>query len=560
LRNSEQTLQGFPAKQMRDRLGLLARVKNQGQDSTGSARGPRSPGVRAVRRQLDLILASPDFDGARRSREFLRFIVEEALAGRADLLTQAAIATAVFGRREDFDPMVDPIVRIQAGRLRRSLERYYLLSGRHDVLRVDLPKGRYAPTFRVAAPAADEIDSREPLPPGLEAEDGWPVILLGGIEGVGGGPHLQATAARIGDELALELDRYGVVRVLRRGGANGPPPGVLERARFAFSARLEEAGDGLRVAAHLTDRATGQELWGDAYATSPEWGGWSGSSEDVARVIAARIGAEEGVVVQHLASERRKQRTDRPTPYDAFLLSYEAFFARDPQTLGRALEALRSVVKEDPGQGWAWTRLARLCVANYTFEVTSPTTLEEASAFAQQGVRADPSSRSARCVLASILLVKDELAAARAELDHALRSSPDSLVYLDIIGYLLTMLGDWERGRRVLRNAVERNPHHLPHAQFGLWASYLRTGELEEAHRAALDYRDPTYFVRFVMRACCLGLLDRIEEGMVEVDHLLAVRPDFASSGRRLLGHYVKFPEIMDRIVLGLEKVGLTLT
>src|SRR5262249_6818436 len=104
------------------------------------ARAGRAPGVRAVRRQLEQILSSPDFDASRRSKEFLRFIVDEALAGRGEQLTQNAIATRVFGRKDDFDAVVDPIVRIQAGRLRRSLERYYLLAGKGDTVRIELPR------------------------------------------------------------------------------------------------------------------------------------------------------------------------------------------------------------------------------------------------------------------------------------------------------------------------------------------------------------------------------------------------------------------------------------
>ena len=104
--------------------------------------------------QLERILASADFDASPRSRAFVRFIVEETLAGRQEQLTQTAIATRVFGRREDFDPTVDPIVRIQAGRLRRSLERYYLMSGAEDPVRIELPRGTYVPVARSAAEIA----------------------------------------------------------------------------------------------------------------------------------------------------------------------------------------------------------------------------------------------------------------------------------------------------------------------------------------------------------------------------------------------------------------------
>ena len=77
----------------------------------------------AVRAELHRILASPNFDASERSRNFLAYVVEEALAGRADRIKAYTIATAVFGRDEGFDPQLNSIVRIEAGRLRRWLER-----------------------------------------------------------------------------------------------------------------------------------------------------------------------------------------------------------------------------------------------------------------------------------------------------------------------------------------------------------------------------------------------------------------------------------------------------
>lgn len=541
---------------MRDQLEVVARVKNQAEDRASVSRSTRGPGTRAVRRQLELILERPDFDASQRSREFLRFIVEETLAGRGDQLTQVAIATAVFGRTEDFDPIVDPIVRIQAGRLRRSLERYYLLSGRQDVLGIELPKGSYMPAFRVLVPVADPAEAR-PAP--TDVGDGWPATVFVAFEAGEPNAQLQAMSERMSEELALELGRYAVVHVLRHRAGNGLDPSLENRTRFVLDARAATFGHGLRVTAHLTDRVSGQEIWGDEYVTYLYPGQGSPSPEDVARVIAARIGAEEGVIVQYLAVERRKRRTAGvPTPFDALLLSYEASMAREPETFALALEALRAVVRVDPDCGWAWTRLARLCLANLTFEVTtSSTPLDEAIAFAQRGVRADPSSRIARCILASALLVKNELAAGRVELEHALRSSSNSLAYLDVVGYLLTLLGSWDRGREISRAALERNPHCLPHVQFGLWVGHLHHGEVEEAHQAALEFRDPTFFMRFAMRATCLGLLGRTDEGRLEVAQLLAAKPDFAARGRHLLGYYIKFPEVMDRIVDGLARVGL---
>jgi TolB-like protein len=516
----------------------------------------RIPSRRLLRRHLAQVFESPDFDASRRSREFLRFIVEEALAGRADGLSQAAIATAVFGRRDEFDPLVDPIVRIQAGRLRRSLERYYLLGGRQDVLRIELPKGSYVPSFR-AGFADDESAPGEAA--NGEPHDGWPSVVVCGFEAAGPDPQLQAVAVQIAEEVSLEIGRYAAVRVLRprNGDGRGAP---WDGARFELSGRVGPNGRGLRVTAHLLDRPSGQEVWGDEYHTTPQPGRWSGSPEDVARVIAARVGAEEGVIVQQLAAERRKRRPATPTAYDAFLRSYDFFLTRDPETLAPAMNALRKVVESEPECGPAWARLARLCLSNLVFEVTAiRTPIDEAIDCAERGIRVDPSSRSARCMLATALLFKGELSAGRAEAERALACSPGSLAYLEMIGYLLIMLGDWDRGREVSRAALERNPHCLPHVRFGLWADHLRRGELEQAHQAALEYRDPTFFLRAAMRASCLGLLGRTAEGRTEVAEVLARKPDFASRGRVLLGYHIKFPELLDRVVQGLERSGLPL-
>src|SRR4030095_4580741 len=95
--------------------------------------------AQSVRSHLERILRSGHFDASTRSREFLQYVVQEVLAGRAAYLKQAAIAVEVFGRKPDFDAVIDPIVRVQAGRLRRSLERYYLLSGELDSISIELP-------------------------------------------------------------------------------------------------------------------------------------------------------------------------------------------------------------------------------------------------------------------------------------------------------------------------------------------------------------------------------------------------------------------------------------
>lgn len=100
----------------------------------------------SVQEELQRILASPTFLNARRPSEFLRFIVEGTLAGQ-ERIKEYLIGVEVFDRPQDYDPKDDPVVRIEAGRLRKKLAEYYAGPGANDTLIIDLPKGGYVPVF-----------------------------------------------------------------------------------------------------------------------------------------------------------------------------------------------------------------------------------------------------------------------------------------------------------------------------------------------------------------------------------------------------------------------------
>ena len=120
---------------------------------------------RETRAQLDRILKSSDFEATARERKFLSYVVNEELEGRGSRIKAYSIAVEVFGRDASFDPQNDPIVRIEAGHLRRSLERYYLTAGLSDPIRIEIPKGGYVPVFR-SGHSQEEVVSAAATPDG----------------------------------------------------------------------------------------------------------------------------------------------------------------------------------------------------------------------------------------------------------------------------------------------------------------------------------------------------------------------------------------------------------
>ncbi len=100
-----------------------------------------------ILRQMEKILHSQSLHGSESLRLFLQFVVTKAVDKQESQLKEYTIATEVFGRDGAFDPRVDSVVRVQAGRLRIKVQEYYTTEGKHDSILIDLPKGQYSPSF-----------------------------------------------------------------------------------------------------------------------------------------------------------------------------------------------------------------------------------------------------------------------------------------------------------------------------------------------------------------------------------------------------------------------------
>jgi adenylate cyclase len=119
-----------------------------------------------IQNALQRILESREIVNSDRKKRFLKFIVQEALAGHSDRIKAYTIAVDVFDRAPNFDPVSDPVVRIEAGRLRRCLEHYYLTEGYEDRLLIMIPKGGYVPQFTLrenVSPSLPQIPGDERL-------------------------------------------------------------------------------------------------------------------------------------------------------------------------------------------------------------------------------------------------------------------------------------------------------------------------------------------------------------------------------------------------------------
>lgn len=136
--------------------------------SQGTTPAASLPDTDLIRLALHKILSSPEFASADQLRAFLRYVVEATCQLPPVTLKGYTIATEALGRGYDFNPTTDPIVRVEAARLRKRLLDYYAGTGQEDPIRIEIPKGSYVPQFilqrRTALPEEPQLGEPPAVP------------------------------------------------------------------------------------------------------------------------------------------------------------------------------------------------------------------------------------------------------------------------------------------------------------------------------------------------------------------------------------------------------------
>ena len=122
---------------------------------------PDGPAKEAILRELESILNSPFFRTSNRSKQFLSYVVQHTLDGNHEPLKERTIGAKLFQRPVGYATGDDPVVRVQAGEVRRRLEQYHHAGANDSPVRIELPVGSYAPEF-LWAPLTPQHDEGGP--------------------------------------------------------------------------------------------------------------------------------------------------------------------------------------------------------------------------------------------------------------------------------------------------------------------------------------------------------------------------------------------------------------
>ena len=208
-----------------------------------------------VQLELVSILDGPAFRGSSRSRAFLRFVVEESLAGRQDLLKERTIGVAAFGKPSSYDTGADSMVRVRANEVRKRLAAHYDSAAPKAGIRIELPLGTYAPRFTPIVAPESTPEVRPPQPPPmlwwqLAAPTLISIFLI--LVAIRGGVDSNDAFSRFWDKEMAGRTSIAVV-VDSEPGTAAISPAMADAAM-----PIERLADSLQVPVHLIAAGTRQ--------------------------------------------------------------------------------------------------------------------------------------------------------------------------------------------------------------------------------------------------------------------------------------------------------------
>ncbi|HUJ21637.1 MAG TPA: FlgO family outer membrane protein [Bryobacteraceae bacterium] len=465
------------------------------------------PSAESIRTQVRKILSSTAFARSERLARFLNFTIEEMLEGRGEHLKEFVIGVEVFDKNETYDPRMDPIVRVEARRLREKLRKYYETEGRHDSLHIEFPTGSYSPVvqaFEGPPPAIGRTLSRENaiavLPfANLSSEqeneyfsDGLTEELINALTKVEG---LRVVAW----SSAFQLK--GKARDIRRIAEQLKVRAVLEGS-------VRRTEDRLRITAQLVDAGDGHYLWSESYERA---------LKDVFAVQDEISSAIVGALRLKLAGPAGRSLVTRYTEnlqaYHLYLKGRFAWNKRNEEDFYKALGYFEQAIDIDPKYAPAYAGMADVYIM-----------LGEHGALPALSV----------------------MPKARAAATHALEIDPslgEALVSLGSVAALFEW--NWSAAEQYFRRGIERNPSY-PTAHHWYGYDYLAPlGRLDEAI-AELDrahHLDPLSLIITTSLGTLFDMARQHERARAYYDKVFELDPGFVrahlSAGRSYLHQHM---------------------
>ncbi len=562
-----------------------------------------------ILQQLERVLASDEFHSPERGRKFLRFVVTETLEGRAQFLKAFTIANEIFGRQSSFDAQNDPVVRIEAGRIRRGLERYYLVAGQADPIVITIPKGGYVPHFNHAEPSHSSAD---PEPRSERAAIGAPADRktrdTGFLAALAAGATLLIAVAagyvllpagfpgsRIGTQQSPIADTSSpmiVVEKFQSDGAEGATADIAQGLRdevigqlatfddiiviadpsrandgnmrgFALQGSVQRDGDKLRSISRLIRRSDAAVIWANNYDADLRAKSVLQIQADIGQDIAVSVAQPYGAIfVTDTDKIAEPSLTEMGGAYDCTLAYYSYRRGMDARSHAAARDCLLRATGRFPNNATSWALLSLVYLDEIRFRYKigaqpSPDAMLQATKAAERATAIAPDNTRALQAEMLVSFFTDDIDKALKLGAAAYAINANDTEVAGEYGLRLAMSGKWESGCELVSRAVNKDAGPKGYYEVGMALCALMRGDLQAAElwsrMCDLEY-NPMH--RLVLLSI-LGAEGKTEEATQLKQWLDTHAPDMMKNVRDEVTRRLQRPQDQERFFGGLRALGV---
>lgn len=551
-----------------------------------------------VRAELQKILSSEEFDVSDRSKKLLEYVVHETLAGRGDRIKAYSIATEVFGRPPSFDAQNDPIVRIEAAKLRKAMEHYYLTGGKDDTVRIEIAKGGYVPAFSLQSPAGHDEPAAPPVPPRFPGwlrkasvllivaalaaglvTSGWltagrnagqdhsasadiPAVIVRPLTDLTRSDESKVFAQGLSESIIEKTSRFKELMVVPGTDKSAQPLAGLRAPRYEFGGTLRMTDGDVLVQTRLVDRRDGNLLWAESFDASRRAKQLFNVEVEIANQIATELAEPHGVVFQ---AERKLMLESPPENWTAYACTLRAYAYRTTfaaEQFQPVRECLEKATRQEPDYATAWALLSLSYLDEFRFLFPPPPgaaepALERALKAARRAVELDPAHTRGQQALMTAHFFANDTEAALEIGRAAMALNPNDLELKGEYGRGKALAGNWTEGCALLQDALDSSARKTGYYKSLLALCSYFTGDTARAVRLIRDadaQENPAYHI---IAAALLAEAGEMEEAAVHRAWLESHVPQQLPALLAGVPSRIGLPQERARFLGSLRKAGL---
>jgi len=519
--------------------------------------------ISEIKAQLKRVVSTPAFKSSRILSGFLEFVIEKTLAGKEDEIKEYSIGISVLSRNIDFNPQLDAIVRIHAGRLRRALKEYYYDAGKNDPIVIEIPKGSYIPVFQ----PKNKIEPN--LIKGVEKVKPTrfkPVVAVLPFRNISQDSSRDFFADGLGEQLSTELTlfhEFAVISYYSSRHVASKTNDVKEAAmmlgaKYVLTGTIQHDNEHLRIWVQLILCDNGEQVWAKSFQRNNTASGIFEIQNEIVKSILTAIGGYYGAITRDMMKLPDDNHTNSLEINDAVYLYYHYQKVWSTEALQKAINALEAAVKADPEYALAWAMLGELYLDDKVLalkKIKNP--LEEGLKCALRAINIDPKCQHAYQALAWIYLFYHNREECLRSVDKCITINPNTADVWGAMGFVLICAGEFDRGFILLQDAIDHNPYGPHWFNAGFVFYFLYKKDYQSANHWVEKIDVPQLLWDPLLKAAIQGHLNRTEEAAKNLKLLNQMLPDPANQVTDIIGSFLLSNDLKKGILEGLKKAGI---